>query len=545
MTLPRRTVLRAGAATLGALACPSRGGAAPTVRWVGPDPARGHLLRARGEPLPPPSERRRARVVVVGAGVAGLSAAWRLQRGGEHDVAVLELDDAPGGTAQGGSLPRSRYPMGAHYLPVPQPGFEALEALLEDLGLVIGRDAAGRAEYEPTAICRAPVERYRHRGQWHAGLYPAAGESAQEAATFERFRATLRGLDRRGDDGRRLFDLPLQRSSETMRALDGSTLAQWLARERLEGWRLRWLCDYGCRDDYGCTVTQTSAFAGLHHFLARGLEDEHDRMLLTWPQGNAALCEALLSRLELGERLSLGTVVAAIDPDRGELLALQAGDGALPRVIAWQAEHILWAAPRFVLPHVLPRGRDPLPAGARTYTPWLVANVEVDAAPTGIGAPLSWDNVAIEGDHLGYVVANHLEPLSERHRAGAVLTYYEPRPGDDAAALARAREALLSASAEALAEHVIAQLAAMHPSLPPHIRAIDLCRWGHAMVRPVPGAMFGPAAALAHAPIGRVRPCAADCSALPLFEQAFANGVAAAEAALAQGGANVATMIPT
>ncbi|MBX7084316.1 MAG: FAD-dependent oxidoreductase [Nannocystaceae bacterium] len=545
MTLPRRTVLRAGAASLGALACPRSGGAAPTVRFVGVDPARGHLLRAREQPLPPPSQRRRARVVVVGAGVAGLSAAWRLQRGGEHDLAVLELDDEVGGTARGGTLPRSRYPMGAHYLPVPQPGFTALETLLEDLGVLVGRDAAGRAEYDPTMICRAPVERYRLRGQWHAGLYPDAGETADERATLERFQARLRALDRIGRDGRRLFALPLQHSSDELRALDGETMAQWLARETLQGWRLQWLCDYGCRDDYGCTASQASAFAGLHHFVARGLEHERDRMLLTWPQGNAALCEALLQRLSLGERLSLGTVVVAIDPDRGELLALQARDGEAPRVIAWQAEHILWAAPRFVLPHVLPPGRDPLPAGARTYTPWLVANVEVDVAPTGIGAPLSWDNVAIEGEHLGYVVANHLEPLSQRNRGGAVLTYYEPRPADDAAALARGREALLSASAEALAEHVIAQLAAMHPSLPPHIRAIDLCRWGHAMVRPVPGAMFGPAAAQASAPVGRVRPCAADCSALPLFEQAFANGVAAAEAVLARGDANVATMLPT
>ena len=66
--------------------------------------------------------------------------------------------------------------------------------------------------------------------------------------------------------------------------------------------------------DYGCTIEQVSAFAGLHHFLARGLEGDHDRTLLSWPQGNAALCERMAARIELGDRLHTGTAVLRIDP---------------------------------------------------------------------------------------------------------------------------------------------------------------------------------------------------------------------------------------
>ena len=40
--------------------------------------------------------------MIVGAGAAGLSAAWKLARSGLPDVVVLELEDHPGGTAAWG-----------------------------------------------------------------------------------------------------------------------------------------------------------------------------------------------------------------------------------------------------------------------------------------------------------------------------------------------------------------------------------------------------------------------------------------------------------
>lgn len=542
MSITRRRVLAGVPAALGsAIGCPGRTPPAPRLAFVGPDPARGHMLRDATMRAAAPRRTERTGVLVVGAGVAGLCAAWRLHRAGFGDVHVLELEDVHGGTARGGALPRSAYPMGAHYLPVPHPGFAALHSLLEDLGLIIGRSADGAPEYDPRAIVRDPIERHRHRGLWFEGLYPSSGADAAALAEFERFRDTLRELDRTDAEGRRLFDLPLWRSSPELRALDTLSMATWLDREGFGDWRLRWLCDYGCRDDYGCTIEQCSAFAALHHFVARGLEDEHDRMLLSWPQGNAALCDALIARAGLGERVHSGTAVVRIDPDDGTVVAW---DTARAEAVAWHAEQILWAAPRFVLPHVLPPGRDPLAPGVLTYTPWLVANVEVDRPPGGSGAPLSWDNVEIGGDHLGYVVANHLEDLAQREQPGAVLTYYEPRCADDAAGLGQRRAELLAATLDELGAHVVAQLGRMHGDIARHVREIHVCRWGHAMVRPRPGALFSADAALARAPVGRVQPCAADVGGLPLFEQAFALGVAGAEHALAAMGHRVTPMIP-
>ncbi|HWB81341.1 MAG TPA: FAD-dependent oxidoreductase, partial [Nannocystaceae bacterium] len=129
-----------GAGAWLAAGCPGTATPSPTLAFVGQSPERGHLIRDAALRGRAPSERRRASIVIVGAGVAGLSAAWRLQRAGVRDFVVLELEDDIGGTARGGELPRSRYPMGAHYLPAPRPGFVALETLLDDLGLVVARD---------------------------------------------------------------------------------------------------------------------------------------------------------------------------------------------------------------------------------------------------------------------------------------------------------------------------------------------------------------------------------------------------------------------
>ncbi|MBK7828202.1 NAD(P)-binding protein [Nannocystis sp.] len=331
-------------------------------------------------------------MAIVGGGVAGLSAAWRLRKAGLRDFYLVELEPELGGTARGGLLPRSPHPLGAHYLPSPHPECAALELLLTELGLIIGRDHHGRAEYLPSAIVSAPSERHQVGLLWHEGLYPDRDETPDEAAQWARWREHLLALDaRRGADGRRLFRLPVDLSSADLRHLDSISLARYLDDLGLNSWRLRWAVDYATRDDYGCTAAQTSAFAGLHHFLARGLEDNRDGHTLTAPDGNARLIRGLatlvglahlgeasdhLSRgtavTALDDHLSLGTAVTAIDPDAGTLELHNFSTKLRTRL---HADAILWAAPRFVLPHVLPPGRDPLAANTLSYAPgWSPAS---------------------------------------------------------------------------------------------------------------------------------------------------------------------------
>ena len=534
--LSRRALLGATATAAAAACAPPP--APLTSSFVGQDPAVAHRLRDASFPTAPVSKDISTRIAIVGGGVAGLAAAWRLRRAGLAEVHLVELEPEIGGTARGGLLPRSPHPLGAHYLPSPHPDCRALELLLADLGILLGRDPHGRAEYTPSAVVAAPTERHQIGLLWDEGLYPARDETPDEAAQWTRWRDHLRALDgRRGADGRRLFTLPIARSSAELRHLDRVPFSRHLDDLGLTSPRLRWAVDYACRDDYGCTAAQLSAFAGLHHYLARGLEDTHDRHTLTWPEGNARLIRGMAERAALADNLLTATAVTAIDPDSGTLTLHSVDTGATSRLHAAQ---ILWAAPRFVLPRVLPPGRDPLPPGALTYAPWLVASVELRTRPRGVGAPLAWDNVPVVPSgtgpipeaSLGYVLATHNEP--DTRRPGAVITYYEPLPGDDPATLSAQRTRLLTGDLDHWTAHVRTALTAMHPGIDNEIAHMAISRWGHAMIRPVPGLLFGGPLDLARAPIGRVRPCAADTAGLPLFEEAFYSGILAAEAALTE-----------
>jgi hypothetical protein len=540
MTLSRRKLL--AGSTLGstlAWGCRER---VPEVEpeFFGQSPERGHLLRSAAllDTAGVKTRREKVGVVIVGGGVAGFAAAWRLAKLGFHDFVLLELESALGGTARTGTLPRSVHPMGAHYLPTPPRECVELLDLLRDLGVLVGYEHDGTPEFRSTDICAGPDERHFFGGTWHAGLYPNEGETADEAAQWERFWELLLELDgARDGSGELLFRLPVRRSAGRLRGLDRMSMAAWLDERGLTSWRLRWFVDYACRDDYGCSVEQTSAFAGLHHFLGRGLEQTRDGALLTWAGGNGELIAALQRWLELGTRLRPDHIAYAIEPEL-------AGGGARVRVrdlvdestIELETQAVLWAAPRFLLGHVLPRGLDPLEPTALSYAPWLVANLELSQRPGGVGEMLAWDNVPIHEDprarNLGYVVATHQESREHAPLPGAVITYYEPLVADDAQGLASARARLLASDARGLGEQVLRSLEHMHPAIRRSLTALHVHRWGHAMIRPVPGLLFGGALERARAPIGCVRACATDVGGLPLFEEAFYAAIEAADWAL-------------
>src|SRR3989442_4277977 len=67
--------------------------------------------------LPARSERRR--VVVVGGGIPGLSAAWRLRKTGFTEFTVLEMEAEPGGKSRSGRNATSQFPSAAPHVPVP------------------------------------------------------------------------------------------------------------------------------------------------------------------------------------------------------------------------------------------------------------------------------------------------------------------------------------------------------------------------------------------------------------------------------------------
>jgi protoporphyrinogen oxidase len=511
-------------------------------RIVGPDAALGHRLR-NGELLARPAVRtERVGTAILGSGISGLSAAWALARSGDTDFRVYDLERTPGGTAVSGANAVSRYPWAAHYVPVPVYRNEALEAVLTEIGAITGRDRDGDPVFAEEMLCREPEERLFLGHEWYAGLYPRAGASRDDLAQLFRFEQEMRALAARRDTrGRRAFAIPTRLSSDEadVAALDRIPMEAWLAERGFTSARLRWLVEYGCRDDFGSSLSQTSAWVGLHYYAARlpGRDGQEDAAeFLTWPEGNGRLVDHLAK--SAAGRLVTGALVYDLVPRTAPAgpVTLRYLDAAKDEVVAVEARDVVAAIPKYALARVLAPWRvapPPFLSGLQ-YAPWLVANVTLAGRPTERGFPMAWDNVLYDSPSLGYVVATHQTgPASGRDTGPTVWTWYHAYAGEEAKT---AREKLYGATWEELASAVLADLCRAHPDLPPLVTSIDVMRWGHAMLRPAPGFLSNPVRRLPDEPLGGVRFAHADCGGLPLFEDAQDAGVRAAEAILRERG---------
>jgi protoporphyrinogen oxidase len=501
----------------------------------------GHKLRdatvERAASGPP----KRVGVAIVGAGPSGLSAAWRLDRLGEREYVVFDLEPEAGGTSVSGRDGVVPYPWGAHYVPLPTAENRALVSLLGEMG-VLETDAAvgvgtgivpGPVRGKETVLVREPEERLFIDGAWHQGLFPAAGASPSDHLELTRFTRDIdEWVGRRDSAGRRAFTIPVAHCStdSAFTELDRISAATYLEGRGYRSKRLLWYVDYACRDDYGLSLHDTSAWAMLFYFAARvPAPGQPSAPFLTWPEGNGRLVRHLSDTV--GDRLLARRLVTDIVPreDGVELAVMDVRTGTLARYLA---DHVIFAAPKFVAPRIVrPFREQPSAAahlGAFTYGSWMVANLHLRARPRSVGFPFAWDNVLYDSPALGYVVATH---QALRDNGPTIWTYYRPFTDQDPKV---SREKLAAGNHADIADAVLADLARAHEGLEEAVERIDVWKWGHAMVRPTPGTIWSATAGRLKAaePLGRLHFAHSDLSGLALFEEAQYHGVRAAEAVM-------------
>jgi phytoene dehydrogenase-like protein len=478
-----------------------------TGSYVNESAQLGHQLRDHAS-FAPPAKTEKFPVVIVGGGIAGLSAAWRLRKRGFTDFILLEMNDAAGGNARWGENEITAYPWAAHYIPVPGSKAVYVRELFEDLGVL--QNGVWNERY----LCFSPQERLFLYGRWQEGIEPAIGLKPKDGEQFQRLEDLFTKFRKSGE-----FTIPLELGrSRSSADLDKISFADWLRQQNFDSPLVNWYMNYACRDDYGALAKDTSAWAGIHYFSSREAEEKGP---LTWPEGNGWITRRLLERV--GQNVRTNQMVRRISQN-----ATKRGFTVATADTQFQSEFVIFAAPTFLAPYLIENFQ---PVHDFTYSPWLTANLTLDHLPDSRGAEPAWDTVFLDSPTLGYVDATHQSIRS--HIDKTVWTFYWALADGDPA---QNRRLLLEKDWSYWKEAILHDLERVHSDIRQCVSRIDIMRMGHAMIRPTPGAIFSAERAQLIArqqsPNTRLYFANSDLSAVSIFEEAQYHGVKAAESIL-------------
>ena len=468
----------------------------------------GHQLRDRAS-FPPTKRVEKRTVVIVGGGIAGLSSAWRLHKKGFNDFVLLEMNDQAGGNSRWGENEVTAYPWAAHYVPVPGSKAVYVRELFEELGVF------KNGQWDERYLCFSPQERLFLYGRWQEGIEPAIGLTAADRDQFRKLEERIQTFRATGK-----FTVPMESGLSASTAdLDQISFDNWLRLQHMDSRILNWYMNYCCRDDYGATTSNTSAWAGIQYFASREPEDKGP---LTWPEGNGWIVRRLMERV--GSFVHTKSQVHRIS-QRGKRISVLAGN------TEYQSEFVIFAAPTFLAPFLI-EGTAPL--RDFEYSPWLTANLTLEHFPDSYGTDPTWDNVFMESPTLGYVDATHQSVRSHMDRT--VWTVYwalaDGSPKEN-------RQLLLNADWGYWKEAILRDLERVHHDIRQCVSRIDIMRMGHAMARPKVGAIFSAERRNLVTLQGRILFANSDLSGFSIFEEAQYRGVRAADRVLRElGGAS-------
>ncbi len=489
------------------------------LRLSGTNHLLGHRLWIKD--FPRPTEQIQIPYLIIGGGISGLSAAREFHKKGIFDFLLLEMADHLGGNSSNGQNKYSKYPLGAHYLPLPNMEDKELLAFLEEEKIIKGYNEKGFPVFDELQLTFAPDERLFYKNNWQEGVVPKEGNSAEDDKEFIRFFKEMDAFRAaKGADQKYLFDIPISLSSkdQSARTLDKITMQKWFENNNFKSKPLFNYIDYCCKDDFGLGIEFVSAWAGIHYFAGRKQNAALDKndSVLTWPEGNARLASHLKKYTE--KKTLKNHLVYEVKVENNKVV-VKAFDDVKKVSVEIITDKVVMATPQFVNQYLI-KDRKEFTKEFH-YTPWLLATLIVNDLPDNFSFPLSWDNVIYDAKGLGYVYAQN-QTLNQVQEKKVITYYYSFSSGD----LKKTRKEIYKKDKEYWKQLVFSDLKIAHPDIEEYTEEMEVFLLGHGMISPVPDFIFGQAKENAAKNIeNRIYFAHSDLSGISIFEEAFHQGI--------------------
>ena len=456
-----------------------------TGQWVNQSD-RGHQLREAFKLSPTASIK--IPTLIVGGVMTGLLTGYYLKRAGFDNFKILEMSSSAGGNSSYGQNEVSKFPWGAHYIPLPNAENKQLLEFFKDMGLASSKSPDGGLEFNEEFLCQDPQERLFIKGEWQESILPMKGITKDDEDQLKRFHDLVHEYKfKKGSDGKFVFNIPLMESSQDpmFLKLDDVSFADFLKEQGYTSNVVSWYMNYCTLDDFGMGIDTVSAWGGLHYFCSRrplGQYDDHK--IMTWPEGNGWVLQKLTEYLK--DHIQPNHAVMRIHPTENGRVTSRIYNFDTKELAECESEHLIYSGPQFLAPYLFEDKKNLPKVSSDDYYSWVIANVTVKLKPEEF-QNLHWDNVRYQSSSLGYVHARHQE-LRGRFDGNTVLTLYWPLYDKNLTAT-EIRKKVSGLGWDDWAPRVEAELEAMHPGMAVSIQSMDIKIYGHAMIGPRVGRM--------------------------------------------------------
>lgn len=442
----------------------------------------------------------KTRTLVVGGGMAGVAAAYQLRH---EDWLLCELSEQLGGTSGAVNHQGLWLSQGAHYDLV-YPGYfgERPLRLLEEIGTV---------RYDGVRDLWRFVEE-QYLVDWDGETRCLDGQTYRErmlrpGPALEHFERIIRPFVGH-------LKLPTVEIDPAFHYLNELTFKQFLEREGVPlSPYFSQPIDYQMRDDWGGTMDEVSALAGVYYYASRPPGEAYNQ-IISPPSGNYYFLDKIRQSLD-DEQIKLQHLVKSIQPAKQGFRA-EVLDVKQQRKVSIMADRIVYAGQKHALKYVFPPAY-PLFA-EQVYTPWLVVSLVLHG---DLLENSFWQNeTLIPGSaYIGFVDSDQQYLPTDQKRVLTAYYCFRPQERKTLANIHQHQEALVCETISHI-NHYLEQ------DIEPYIEHVYLKAMGHAMAIPKPGFLLRGITAVPGYP--QFGLAGVDGGRLPLMVEALDSGIMAA-----------------